>query len=65
MLIAWADFYISMHGVSPTLSDMTKARAEYTSAWRKHSGYDHLYACRYVRWHKYQESRCAWGLMRK
>ena len=54
-LMAWADFYISMHGVSSTLSDMTNARAEYVSVLRKHSGYDHYHACRYVCWHKYQD----------
>ena len=28
-IMAWADFYIAMRGVAPTLSDMTKARALY------------------------------------
>lgn len=31
-LMVWADWYISMRGVSPTLSDMTKARSEYAKA---------------------------------
>ena len=30
-IVVWADFYISMRGVAPTLSEMTKARALYAS----------------------------------
>ena len=62
--MAWADFYVSICGVSPTLSDMTKARAECASVLRKHSGYNHYYACRYVRWHKDQDVAAWLGLMR-
>ena len=30
-IVVWADFYISMRGVAPTLSEMTKACALYAS----------------------------------
>ena len=54
--MAWADFYIAMRGVAPTLSDMTKARALYARVPHgKTPDITVLLARRYNRWHDYQE----------
>ena len=55
-IMAWADFYIAMRGVAPTLSDMTKARALYARVPHgKTPDITVLLARRYNRWHDYQE----------
>ena len=55
-IMAWADFYIAMRGVAPTLSDMTKARALYARVPHgKTQDITVFLARRYNRWHDYQE----------
>ena len=41
VLMAWADYYISMRGVAPTLVDLGRARLEYAAPHHPKTNSDH------------------------
>lgn len=65
VLMAWADYYISMRGVAPTLVDLGRARLEYAAPHHPKTNSDHWCTLvwlmitalrRYERWYKYQKT---------